>query len=254
MIPLLPLKLVLVPTFLLLLTIASKRWGPSVGGWLAGLPLVTGPILLFLSIEQGASFAAHAAAATLSAALAFVAFSWAYSHAAQRLPWMPSLLIAWLAWGVAALALSSQPVSPQLACVLAIFSLSVVPRFFPHRLASLPLRAVTPSELGCRMLAGAALTLAVTGLAATVGSAWSGLLAGFPVLGSVLAVFAHRGDGPTTATLLLRGMLTGLFSVVAFCFLLSLALPHLPLPLAFTAALLSACLVQLASRRFLPLA
>jgi len=34
----LALKLVLVPGFLLLVTLAARRWGPSFGGWLAGLP------------------------------------------------------------------------------------------------------------------------------------------------------------------------------------------------------------------------
>lgn len=257
--PLLLLKLFLVPTFLLLLTLAGQRWGPSVGGWLAGFPVVIGPILFFLAIEQGVPFAAHAAAASLSAVFAFVAFSCAYAHAAQRLSWLPSLLMAWLAWGAAAVALSTLPATLPLAFGLALVSLMAAPRFFPPRLEPLeprlplplPPRAVSRSELATRMLAGAALTVAVTFLATMVGSAWSGLLAGFPVIGSVLAVLAHRGDGFSTTNLLLRGMVAGLFSVVVFCFLLTLALPHLPMSLAFTVALIAAGFAQLVSKRLL---
>lgn len=245
--PLLLLKLLLVPSFLLLITLASNRWGPAFGGWLAGLPLVTGPVLLFLAIEQGPPFAAKAAVATLSAVLAFVAFSCTYARAAQRLPWQLCLLLAWLAWSVAALALSALPAFPPLACGLALIALNAAPRFLPplpglssSRLAPLPPREVSRSELACRMLAGAALTVAVTGLATLVGSAWSGLFAGFPVLGSVLATFAHRCEGNSRATLLLGGMLRGVYSIVAFCFALALALPHLSIPLSFGLALLAA--------------
>lgn len=38
------LKLFLVPDFLLLLSLGGKRCRPSVANWLAGLPVVTGPI------------------------------------------------------------------------------------------------------------------------------------------------------------------------------------------------------------------
>ncbi|MFN9427917.1 MAG: hypothetical protein ACK6CO_13225 [Cyanobacteriota bacterium] len=245
--PLLLLKLLLVPSFVLLITLASQRWGPALGGWLAALPLVTGPVLLFLAIEQGPPFAAKAAVATLSAVLAFVAFSCTYAHTAQRQPWLPCLLLAWLAWGGAAVALSALPAFPPLAFGLALIALTATPRFFPpatagmaSRLAPLPPRVLSRSELASRMLAGAALTVAVTGLATMVGSAWSGLLAGFPVLGSVLATFAHRCEGFSKATLLLGGMLRGVYSIVVFCFFLALALPHLSIPLSFSLALLAA--------------
>ena len=49
----LALKLLLVPCFLLLVSLAGRRWGAHVVGWLAGLPVVAGPILYFLALEQG---------------------------------------------------------------------------------------------------------------------------------------------------------------------------------------------------------
>jgi hypothetical protein len=41
----LALKLLLVPMFLALVSMAGKRWGPAIAGWLAGFPIVAGPIL-----------------------------------------------------------------------------------------------------------------------------------------------------------------------------------------------------------------
>ena len=47
----------LVPGLVAGVTLGARRWGPQVGGWLTALPLVAGPTLLFLSMEQGAPLA-----------------------------------------------------------------------------------------------------------------------------------------------------------------------------------------------------
>ena len=42
------LKLLLTPVLIAIATLASRRYGPAFGGWLAGLPLVSGPVSIFL--------------------------------------------------------------------------------------------------------------------------------------------------------------------------------------------------------------
>ena len=42
-----------VPVAVALATLAMRRWGPAVVGMLMGLPLMTGPISLFLAVDQG---------------------------------------------------------------------------------------------------------------------------------------------------------------------------------------------------------
>ncbi len=54
------LKLLLVPTFIGIVSLAGRRWGPTVSGWLVGLPLTSGPVAFFLALEQGNVFAAQA--------------------------------------------------------------------------------------------------------------------------------------------------------------------------------------------------
>ncbi|MEK1843646.1 MAG: hypothetical protein AAAB17_19390, partial [Pseudomonas sp.] len=63
-------------------------------------------------------------------------------------------------------------------------------------------------------------------LASTVGERWSGLLAVFPVLGSVMAVFSQQTRGPAFTAALLRATATGMYSFAAFCLVLALALPQ----------------------------
>lgn len=93
----LALKLLLVPTFLLLVSLASQRWGPKVAGWLAGLPVVAGPILGFIALEQGPAFAAAAAATAAAGLLASVSFSIAYARAAYTRAWPGAMGLALLA-------------------------------------------------------------------------------------------------------------------------------------------------------------
>src|SRR6201989_1089665 len=106
---LLTLKLVLVPAFLAALTVAARVWGPSVAGWLPGLPVVAGPIVLLLALERGSSFAAQASAASIAAIAASEAFNFAYAWSCRRVGW-PLALVAGLAgWLALALLLVHLP-------------------------------------------------------------------------------------------------------------------------------------------------
>jgi hypothetical protein len=89
-----------------MVSLAGRRWGPQVAGWLAGLPVVAGPILFFLAVERGAGFAATASTLSLSAVLASVSFSLAFAHAGRRGAWWPALLAGLAAWALAATALA----------------------------------------------------------------------------------------------------------------------------------------------------
>src|ERR1700754_2756051 len=118
---LLALKLALVPAFLAALTVAGRGWGPSVAGWLAGLPVVAGPIVLLLALERGAGFAAQASAASIAAIAASEAFNLAYAWACRYGRWPVALSAGLAAWALAAVALTHLPAglawSLALACV-----------------------------------------------------------------------------------------------------------------------------------------
>lgn len=227
------LKLLVIPAFLLLISLAGKRWGPSVAGWLSGLPVVVGPILFFLAIEQGKVFAAHAAIAALSAMFAMIAFCVTYAQVAQRAGWPVALMISLLVWTTAAVGLSLIPSSLVFSAIAAATALLAAPYLFPKVQPVVSARAPKSDKksdkLFMRMLAGALLTLAVTLLASTVGERWSGLLAVFPVLGSVMAVFSQQTRGPAFTAALLRATATGMYSFAAFCLVIALTLPDMGL-------------------------
>ena len=58
-------KLIITPLLVLICMLITRRWGAFVGGVAAGLPVVSGPLSFFLTLEQGTAFSAHASYNTL---------------------------------------------------------------------------------------------------------------------------------------------------------------------------------------------
>ncbi|MDR5754711.1 MULTISPECIES: hypothetical protein [unclassified Caballeronia] len=245
----LALKLSLVPLFLLIVSMSGKWWGPSVAGWLAGLPVVAGPILFLLVLSHGAPFGAHAATLSLSAILASEAFNFAYAWTCQSRRWPFAMSAGLIAWLVCACALSLLPASPVWAAGVALAAVAFGQSFLPRSSVAAAGLPLTRADLTGRMVAGAGLTLAVTSLSGWVGAAWSGLLAVFPLLGIVLSVASHRAHGPDFVVSMLRGMVLGRFSFAAFCLLLSFALERQPAIVAFAEAAVLAMFVQWCTKR-----
>ncbi|HBZ07754.1 MAG TPA: hypothetical protein DEP03_15785, partial [Massilia sp.] len=127
----LALKLFLVPLLIWLVTLAGRRWGPAVAGWLSAFPIVAGPILLTLTLEQGPSFAASAAEGTLLAVVAILVFSLAYAWACVRYGVGGSMLLALLAYGLAVAALQALRLPLGVAFALVWCALLLAGRLFP---------------------------------------------------------------------------------------------------------------------------
>jgi hypothetical protein len=230
------LKLVLAPTLILLATLAGRRWGPAVGGWLAGLPLTSGPVSLILALEHGPEFAARAALGTLFGLISLAAFCLAYGIAARRLRWAACLAAALAAFAVSTLAfegvtlplaLAFGLVSTVLAAVGAAMIGSDPPRPAPRLLAG---------DLVIRMALAALLVLALTSVAGALGPALAGSLSPIPVFGALLAVFAHRDQGAAAAVALLRGMVLGSFGFAAFMVMVSGLLDRVAIAPAYALA------------------
>jgi hypothetical protein len=245
---LLAFKLTLAPGLVVATTLAGRRWGPRVAGWLGGLPVVVGPILLALAIEHGDDFAAHAARGALFGLLSLCAFVLTYAWTARRAAWPGALAAGWLAEALAIAALDRVrlPLGWSVALVLVAFAATeaLLPRASELAAPGGPPRW----DLWLRAGATAALVLTLTAVAGVLGPQLSGMLAAFPVLASVLATFTHTQDGPAAVAALLRGMVRGLVSFAAFCFLVAILLPAAGAGVAFAVAALAALAVHGLSR------
>lgn len=244
----LALKLLLVPALLAVISMAGRRWGPGVAGWLAGFPSLTGPILFFLAIERGAEFTVPAAVFALSAVSAALVFGIAYAWACLRLRWFGAWLCALLAWLAAVSVLVRIPPTLGGSFAISLGLLLLAPRLFPKPRGPWGASAVPPQEMLLRMAAGAGMVLAVTAVADTVGAAWTGLLAVFPVFTTVLAVFSQRANGPGFVVAMLRAMTGGFYAFLAYCVAVALLLPTEGVAVTFGVAVAVAIAVQGAAK------
>lgn len=242
--PVLLLKLTLVPALIAAITLAGRRWGPTVAGWLSAFPVVSGPILLFIAIEQGASFAATSAVGTLSAVLAILAFGICYAWAATRFTWPVSLVAGFAGYFIAVAALNHWTPSVSFSLPAVLIALLLAPRLYPSQSFSDHKTSAPANDILLRMIAGALLVLSVTHFASRMGPNLSGVFAMFPVMGSVLVVFSHRHSGSTFAIHLLRGMVLGYYAFGAFCAILALTLRSMDVVPAFLVSVGTAVLVQ----------
>jgi hypothetical protein len=244
---LLAVKVLLAPSFVVGASIIARRHGPLIGGLVAGLPVVAGPVLLAYALEHGRAFAAGAAGGTLLGLVSLIAFVVVYARLAGRLFWGTSMLAGWLAFALftAGFSALSVPVGAALALALAaVFGgLAALPRAG----ASLRAHPQPPAwDLPLRALCALALVLTLTAIAGWLGPQLSGLLAPFPIIATVLATFTHAQRGTDELLRLLRGLLSGFGAFALFCFTLALVLPHLDIAASFLLASAVAVLTQAA--------
>jgi hypothetical protein len=243
----LALKLVVTPALIGAATLAGRRWGQSVGGWLVGLPLTTGPVAFFIALDHGAAFAAAAVAGSLAGAIAEAAFSLGYGWVAVRSRWPLALVAGSVAFAAIGAALQGLALGPVPLFGLAVGALALSLRLLPASAHAARPAAPPRWDLPARMALATAVVLVLTALAPRLGARLSGLLATYPLFAAILTAFGHRLQGPGAAISVLRGLLFGLFAFAAFCLVLALCLTRLGIAGGFAAAVVVALLVQAAS-------
>ncbi|MFP6562464.1 hypothetical protein WJ542_29805 [Paraburkholderia sp. B3] len=243
---LLVFKLVVTPLLLLAASLAVRRWGEAVGGLLVGLPLTSGPISVFLALEHGPAFAAQATAGSLVATAAQAAFCLAYCRLAIR-GWSVALAGACATFAVVAILLQRSALPETGLFAVAILAAALALSLIPHKAGKSGRLDPPWWDLPSRMVLIATLVVSVTMIASYVGPEASGVLASFPFMAIILAVFAHRMIGQAAAQQLMRGMVAGLLGFAAFFYVLSLALPRVNLPVAYGSAILCTLVIQAVS-------
>lgn len=245
----LALKLVLTPVLVGAASLAGRRWGSAVGGWLIGIPFTSGPIAFFLALSPGPRFAAAAAVGTMAGTASQAAFCLGYAWSAQRLDWGPSVLAAALAFAAATAVLDLVMLPAAGYFVVVILGLVVALFLMPPAAQRDQVDGEVryPSwDLPARMVVATGFVVALTAAAPLLGAHLAGLIAPFPLYATVLAAFAHRLQGAGPAVGVVRGLLLGLFAFASFFLVLSLLLPA-GIALAFVAAVAVAIVVQGAS-------
>jgi hypothetical protein len=242
---LLAAKILLSPLCVVAVSLAGRRWGMAVAGMLGGLPVVAGPILLVETLLHGRDFGAEAAAGTLLGLAALTAFVVVYGRVAATAGPLPSVLCGWTAFFLGVVVLRPVQPPPALSLIFVAVCFALGLRLLPPTLSSPPAAAAPPWwDLPARALAALGLVLTLTAVSGALGAHLSGLLAPFPIITSVLAVFTQAHGGFAPVSVLLRNFLFGFYGFAAFCFTLAVALPGLTTASAFGLATVAALAVQ----------
>lgn len=245
------LRLALVPAAVWLASLAARRWGHTVSGYLGGLPLIGGPITLYLALDYGPAFAAQSAMVTLAAIVGQAAHLTAFAHAARKVRWPAALAAGWAGFAVVAVAVAHLPLTPLLALALAAGGLAVAWRAIPLPRVRSSLPTIPPAELRLRLVAAFALAVVILWSAETFGAVVSGVLLSVPVTGSIMPPFTLALYGPDAVARLTRGFVVGLTGFTAFFFVVAVAAVPLGIAAAFAAAVAAALAALFVATRVL---
>lgn len=236
--PVFIIKLLLVPLLIFIISKIGQRWGAQVAGLTVGLPVMGGPILFFITLEQPLEFAQAASLTSLANIPANLACGLAFAWAATRLPWYGCILIASCVFvAISHIALQL----PHNVYVLSAWTLAclwLAPYCFPNLPATDKAAPAKRVEMALRMLAGATMLLLITYFAHILGADWAGSLSIYPILSMTLSIFLCQRAGPYLVTQLLRGQARSLMSFYLFTLVLWLLLPK-GITVAFIAAVVA---------------
>ena len=238
--PILALKLLITPFLIGGVTLAGRRWGSIVSGFLIGLPLTSGPISFLLAYEFGLAFSSQAAVGSLAGQLSNCLFCLTYTRVARRCNWVFSSLAAISAFLLATFVWNSfaWQLWPAFALLLVVIVLTGI--LIPRQPAAL--QDITPPkwDLPARILTATGFVLCLTSIADTLGPHLSGLISPFPVFILIFSAFTHAQQGANSASNLLRGVVLGSGSYASFFLIVGALLPRLGIAVTYLLASLVA--------------
>ncbi len=229
------LKLFLAPILLGLASLAGRIWGNRVAGMLVALPIISGPIVLIITLEQGIEFGTIAANGCLWGIISIILYCLCYGHLARYFNAVICCIVSTLVILFSMILLNSIQLSPWLNYLAVIGSLLFCYCLLP--ITQMDSDSRPPYwEIGLRMAATAILVITVTSLADQFGPHLSGIASSFPIASLVLVTFTHYFHGANASIRAIKGLLIGLSSFATFFLITSLILEKLGLLPTFTLA------------------
>ena len=243
------LRFLLAPLLVAAASLAARKWGDRVGGWLAAFPFVAGPLLLVMSLDHGLEFGASSARSALSGITALAVFAVCYAHLARVVRWAGALAIGWALYLLSAWMMHSLELgfAARLAGALASLWLAkfLLPAIAPEG-SRAKARKPPGWDIPARMGSAALLVGTVATLSNLMGPSWSGLLTPFPIATTILVAFAHAEYGHAAVARMLDGFIPALAGLAFFFAALTIGLVPLGLWGGFGAALGASMATQVA--------
>jgi hypothetical protein len=209
-------KGLLAPALLAACMFAGRRWGSLVGGWLLGLPLISGPVSYFLLVQHGTDFAESAARGALLGMVGTGVFFVCYALLAKNRPWWQTLPPSAVAAVVVTVSLTQVHPGLVVAAMVAVGFLALITVVVARPLDDVPVPEAKLHTVFVRMAFASAMVVGVTLASTELGPQFSGMLTAIPIISSMMAVSTHRSAGGESVRCLVRGAVAGLWGGAAF--------------------------------------
>ena len=203
------------------LSIVAERISTRMAGLLSGAPLNTILVYLFVGLDMGAAYVVESVPHGLAAFTATLAFVLTYYQASLRIPRYTAVassllsvaVFAAVAWCLVQVpfTLASAVGVTLCSCALAIWWLRKIESVSVER----PVR-LTARILVVRGALAGALIVCVISLAESLGTRWTGLLAGFPTTLLPTLLIVHLTYGPANTHAMIRHFPIGMGSIVLY--------------------------------------
>ncbi|KAB2912425.1 MAG: hypothetical protein F9K29_19355 [Hyphomicrobiaceae bacterium] len=230
------LKIAVPPVLVAIMSLAARRWGPTFGGLIMGLPWMTGPVLFFLALDKGEAFAVAACTGIEIGVVCISAFMLAYAVVTNVAGWPLCLAAAVAAFAATGWLTQGIAVPLWAATTAALASLAFCYALLPRPATSALPAALPAWDIPMRMLATLLLVAVIMLSADALGPRLSGVVSTYPVILTVIGAFTHHQWGRDAVRRVLRGLTLSLLGFVAFFLVLGSVLPALGLLASFLLA------------------
>lgn len=229
------MTLLLAKIFVSVFVVLGLSWiaehvNPRIAGILSGMPLGAVLILFFVGIELGPQFAAESALYAIPSLVGTISFAIGYywgSLSNNRYSPLVSTVVGVTCFFVVASILSTIEFNLVFGACLSLVTLGTVGvAFHNHDTNKIQekIRMTFPRML-FRSGMAAGFVVAITMLADAIGSQWSGLLIGFPMVFLPFLLIIHITYSGDQVRTIIRGFPLGLVSLIGFLIVATQTIP-----------------------------
>jgi hypothetical protein len=227
-------KVVASVALVLALSLVAEYVSPKAAGMLAGYPLGAAIALFFVGLEIGPEYAGHSAVYTMMGLVATQAFVYCYFKANlvfrdYRYSILLSSTAAMGGYAIVVWLLHFIPRNTILAICIPIASIFAFVHLFKE-IQNVGIRQrvkLSKRVLLFRAVVAAVTILVITGIARSVGSAWTGLFSAFPITLFPLILIVHITYDMEHVHTIIKNFPLGLGSLIAYSLTVSLAYPRM---------------------------
>ncbi len=232
-------KIAVPPILVALMSLAARRFGPTIGGLFIGLPWMTGPVLFFLAHDKGEAFAIRACLGIELAVWGMGAFILAFGILARFVAW-PFCLVAAIA-GYLGVACVTRDLDMPLWAAAAggVATLLATAFLLPKPRAAVAMGPLPWWDIPARMATTFCLVAGIMFGADRLGPQLSGILASYPVILTVIASFTLQQWGPDAVLRIYKSSALSLIGFVLFFLVIGYGMPVMGLTAAFATAALA---------------